>query len=773
MTERPDNPASQRNEQRYRLLVESVNITPWEADPATWQFTYVGPQAFRLLGYPVDDWYAPGFWECHVHPDDRGRACAERLEISTQPGDYELEYRMLAADGQVLWIRDMINLGSTGDREAIIRGVLIDVSLHRQAKISLAEEHSLLRTLIDNLPDYIYVKDRESRLVISNAAHARVLGVAAPEEIAGKTDFDFFPAELAQKYHADEQKVIQTGEALVNLEEPAVDGLGNRKWVSSTKVPLRDSEGKIVGLVGMSRDMTEWKRAQNALRDSEDRFRRLSEATFEGILINDNDTVLDANHNFARMHGYALQEIIGKRVLETFVAPECWDLIRDRIASKYEKPYEAVHVRKDGRPFPVEICGKTNQYEGRDVRVVAVRDITERHGAEQERRKLERQMRQAQVLRSLGVLAGGIAHDFNNLMTAIIVYCELLLDRLNTSDPVARQVAEDVRNVANRAASLCRQLLAFGRKTILQPTALDLTAVINDLGPMLRSVLGEGIELITKLDPEVGPVNADPVQIQQIIVNLAFNARDAMPEGGRLTIETADVEVEQDFARRHVDLQPGPHVRLTVCDTGCGMDEQVQARIFEPFFTTKEHGRGTGLGLSTVYGIVKQSGGDIAVDSKPGRGATFTIYLPQVKKPRRKAKPPEDAGEIPHGSETVLLVDDEEVVRRSVSMALGLSGYRVLLARRGTEALQVVAQHPGPIHLLVTDVVMPGLSGRELAECLAIDQPDMKVLYISGYTDEEIARHHVPGGGPMFLQKPFTPEALARKVRELLASPKK
>jgi nitrogen-specific signal transduction histidine kinase len=388
-----------------------------------------------------------------------------------------------------------------------------------------------------------------------------------------------------------------------------------------------------------------------------------------------------------------------------------------------------------------------------------VMDITER-------RQLGEQLRQSQKMEAVGRLAGGIAHDFNNLLTVIKGYSELMLEDLEGADPLRTEV-DEIKKAADRAASLTRQLLAFSRQQVLAPKVVDLNTVVGNMDKLLHRLLGEDIDLFTILEPGLGRVKADPGQIEQVIMNLAVNARDAMPKGGKLTIETANVELDEHYTREHAVVKPGSYVMIAVTDTGVGMTDKVKSRIFEPFFTTKEVGKGTGLGLSTVYGIIKQSGGYVWVYSEVGLGSSFKVYLPRVDAPAEITSP---VSSLPtrRGTETVLLVEDEDGVRALERQVLHKHGYNVLEARNGGEALLMCERHQGEIDMLLTDVVLEQMGGRELAERLLKVRPEMKVLYVSGYADDAIVHHGVLKPGMAFLQKPFTTEALARKVRFVL-----
>ncbi|MFN8458930.1 MAG: response regulator [Anaerolineae bacterium] len=422
---------------------------------------------------------------------------------------------------------------------------------------------------------------------------------------------------------------------------------------------------------------------------------------------------------------------------------------------------EWTHRTKDGRMIPVEVVANYIEFGGRALNCAFVRDISERKAAEEAKAKLEAQLRQAQKMESIGRLAGGVAHDFNNLLTVILGYSDLMQAQLPADDPLQDKV-EQIQQAAERAESLTRQLLAFSRKQMLAPVVLDLNDLVENLRKMLGRLIGEDISLTTMLQAGLWSVKADPGQIEQVIMNLAVNARDAMPAGGRLILETHNVQENQS------ERLGSPQVLLVVTDSGHGMDEATVARIFEPFFTTKEQGKGTGLGLATVYGIVKQSGGEITVESQPGQGTSFKIYLPAHEVTLAHSFSPRPQQVARPGYETILLVEDNEMVRNLVRVALRNYGYTLLEAEQGDQALTLAEQHEGGLDLLLTDVVMPQMSGREVAERLKARYPHLKVLFMSGYTDDEVIRHGLLTDEVEFISKPFSPSFLAAKVREML-----
>jgi PAS domain S-box-containing protein len=528
-----------------------------------------------------------------------------------------------------------------------------------------------------------------------------------------------------------------------------------RRLVPAVERELREREGR-----GARR------RAERELRQSEERYRALFQGTPVAMWVYDIETLrfLAVNEEAVLQYGYGADEFLALTIASI-------ERGQDALASFYDEergPPAGVkcHRRRDGSLCLVEEKTHELEFGGRTARLVAVNDVTQRHQAQRALRKAEEQLRQAQKMEAVGSLAGGVAHDFNNLLSVILSYTRMILDELRPGDPM-RADLEEVHKAGERAGDLTRQLLAFSRRQVLQPRVLDLHQTVRAIEKMLRRLLGEDIEFSLLTSHALGKVHADPGQVEQIIMNLVVNARDAMPNGGKLTIETTNAELDAAYAAEHLGVTPGPYVMLAVTDTGVGMDKAIVERIFEPFFTTKEKGKGTGLGLSTVYGIVKQSEGHVWVYSEPGKGTTFRVYLPCTDKDQRSNSVPPSPMKL-DGTETILLVEDDEQVRAIARTILRRRGYNVLEAQNGGEAFLICEKYTAKIHLLVTDVIMPRMSGRELAERLRPMRRDMKVLYVSGYTENAAVHHGMLESGTAFLQKPITPEGLALRVREVL-----
>jgi len=559
-------------------------------------------------------------------------------------------------------------------------------------------------------------------------------------------------------------------------EEAAVDAMhaGARDYV------LKDKLGRLLPVLErelLARAGRQARRqAEAALNESEARFRRLAESGVIGIIIVEpSGRLLEANEAFLQMVGYTSDDVQAGRVTwECLTAPglrpEKMDTADFLDGQPVAHPRETEYVRRDGSRVPVLVTAATLD----DRRYISLSiDLSEQKRAEVARaraelalRHSEDQLRQAQKMEAVGRLAGGVAHDFNNLLSVILSYSEMVQDGLDATDPLRADLSE-IHEAATRASALTRQLLLFSRQQIVEPRVIDLGDVVVSLNKMLQRMVGEDVDVVVVAPDDHTRVNADPNLMEQVLLNLVVNARDAMPRGGKLTITTENVKLDDGYAARHLGVMPGRYVRLAVRDTGVGMSADVQSRIFEPFFTTKDKGKGTGLGLSTVFGIVQQSGGHIGVESEVGRGTTFNVYLPRVDGDLSGAIQVPQAGPA-RGTETVLLVEDERQVRTIAENILRRHGYNVLVAQNAGDALLICEREAGPIDLLLSDVVMPHLSGPELARRLGRLRPNMKILFMSGYTDDSVFRHGALEGNVGFLQKPITPALLARKVRDVL-----
>jgi two-component system cell cycle sensor histidine kinase/response regulator CckA len=672
---------------------------------------------------------------------------------------------ILLISGQTIPSNDRIHGLETGADGFLVKPVEpAEVVAHVKALLRFRQNEEHYHLLTESIPHFVWMTRADGKAEYANARWHEYTGLPA--------DATYGSGWLRLVHPLDRDKASRTWETAVNTGHPyqveyrlrRADGV--YRWHLAQGLPIRDERGSIVKWIGTCTDIHAQKIAEAELRLRD----RALLAVSEGILITDprqpDNPIVFASPGFERLTGYAASEVVGLncRFLQgKDTNPDTVAEIRSAIRAARPCSVELLNYRKDGSPFWIALSiSPVRDNEGEVTHFVGVQtDVTDR-------KRIEEQLRQAQKMEAVGQLAGGVAHDFNNLLTVINGYGEMLLNQLSNNDSL-REAVSEMTKAGERAAALTRQLLAFSRKQVLAPSVLDLNSVVIDLEKMLRRIIGEDIRLTTKLQSPLDPVKVDRGQMEQVILNLVVNARDAMPKGGQLLLQTRNVYLSEEYTRDHPYTRPGHYVVFAVSDTGHGMTPEVKAHIFEPFFTTKGPGVGTGLGLATVYGIVKQSGGSIEVISGPGAGTTFEIYLPRVERAMRTSK--SQAGTkrpAPLGSETVLLVEDEDAVRTLSKLILRQSGYTILEASNAEEALAVARRHTQAIHLVVTDVVMPEVGGRELTERLLDIHPEMRVLFVSGYTDDAVFRHGVSEAEVNFLQKPFTPLALASKVREVL-----
>ena len=660
---------------------------------------------------------------------------------------------------------------SAPDLEMIARAthwaaIALDQSCAEEA---LKEAENKYRSIVDNAVEGFFQTTLEGAYVSVNPALARMYGYASPEQLMAAVKDIGRQVYVDAARRAEFRRLMEEQDVVQDFEYQVYRKDGSTIWLSENARAVREAGGALLYYEGTVQDITQRKRATEALAESEERFRLLfDEAPVAYHEIDAQGIVRRVNRAECHLLGYQPSDILGRHASD-FVAEEEREKSREAVLRKMKgeiplTPFQREFARGDGTHILVEI--HENLIRDTSGHIVGIRsallDITER-------KQLEEQLRRAQKMEAVGRLAGGIAHDFNNLLMVIKGHSELIVNRLPQGEPL-RKNAEEIDRTTERAASLTRQLLAFSRLQVLQPKVLDLNAIVADTSKMLERVIGENIELVVKLGTALRGIKADQSQIEQVILNLVVNARDAMPHGGKLIVETSNVTLDEAYGRRHTGVRPGEYVMLAVSDNGMGMDAETQAHIFEPFFTTKVLGKGTGLGLATVYGVVKQSGGWIWVYSQKEKGTTFKIYLPRAEdgEVARSREAHASAAASPQGSETILLVEDQDSIRELVGEFLESRGYRVISAQDGAQALEMIKAQQQAIDLLLTDIVMPRVSGPELSRRLASLLPNLKVLYISGYAENSPANAEIAQGHAICLQKPFALDALHRKIRSLL-----
>ncbi len=701
-----------------------------------------------------------------IHPDDLTRIHHAIARSARTLETFQGEFRFRLASGAEVWVEARSNPRPMPDGGVLWNGITTDITARMNAEAALRESEGRLRLFVRHAPVALAMFDRDMRYITASRRWLTDYRLG-DLDLTGLSHYEVFP-EIPDRWKAVHQRGL-AGEVIRTESDRFERADGSVQWLRWEIWPWQTDAQDVGGILIFTEDITERKKAAEALEASEARYRVLFENAAEGIIAIAPDTgrFQFFNPALCAMFGYTSEEFGRLTIADIHPKAALADVLEGIRATAAGTPPTSSGVpclRKDGTAFVADVRGSVVELEGRKVVFALFTDVTERV-------RLEERLRQAQKMDAIGQLAGGVAHDFNNLLTVISGNIELLLSDARAEGP-KRGALTDIRTASERAASLTRQLLAFSRKQILEPRLVDVHVVLAGIEKMLRRLIGEDVELATDLAADPSWVKVDPGQLEQVVMNLALNARDAMPRGGRITIRTRNLDPSVSIDPEETAGQRlRPKLAISISDTGGGIPPEVRAHLFEPFFTTKAFGKGTGLGLATVYGIVRQSGGDITVESEPGNGATFTVVLPSQPAPGRRGGSGASLHALPRGTETVLVVEDEDAVRRIVKTMLESTGYRVIEARNGPEALEAARRHAETIHLVVTDVVMPEMSGRELAEQFSKDHPGVKILYMSGYTDDAIMRHGIVESGVAFLQKPFLPLALACKVREVLDAP--
>ena len=700
-----------------------ARVGGWEVDTVTLEVIWT-EETYRIHEVPFD--YKPSLREAinFFHPDDRGRL-EKAINRSLDHGEsYDLELRFITAKGNYLWTRTMCQPEVVDGKIVRLKGTFQDITKQKNIEEALRKSEKDLRQSqrIAHLGSWRL--DLATNQVEWTKELYKMYGFDPALPPPPYTEhMKLFTPESWERLSTSLSKTSETGIPYeLELETVREDGSNGWMWVRGETIS--DAAGKTIGLWGAAQDITMRKRTELALKESEDRFRALHNASFGGIAIHDKGLILECNKGLSEITGYTYDELIGMDGLY-LISDDTRDKVIRNIEAGYEKPYEATGVRKNGELYPLRLEARNIPYKGKNVRVVEFRDITENKHAEKEREELEGKLRQAHKMEAVGRLAGGVAHDFNNMLSVILGNADMALEEIDPAQPLYATI-EEIIKAGKRSAGLTRQLLAFARKQTVSPEVLDLNKTVGRMSKMIERLIGENIDLAWLPGENVWPVKVDPSQIDQILANLCLNARDAIADVGKVTIETGNAEFDETYCTDHPGFVPGKYVLMAVSDSGCGMDTETLENIFEPFFTTKDVDKGTGLGLATVYGIVKQNNGFINVYSEPGQGTTFKIYLPRYRTAKMEFLPEKvKEPQTERGHETILLVEDEPSILKMTTMMLERLGYEVVAAKTPGEAIRLAQEHTGKIDLLVTDVVMPEMNGRDLAKNILSIHPNL------------------------------------------------
>ncbi|MBZ5526279.1 MAG: PAS domain S-box protein [Acidobacteriia bacterium] len=750
-------------ESSFHSLFAGNPLPMWLYDVETLRFLEVNEAAISQYGYTEEEFLAMRIAD--IRPAEDLPRLRKYIDSPRENYRHAGEWRHRLKSGRIIDVDITSHAIEIAGRPAVLV-VARDVTREKGTLSALREAEEKYREIFDNAVVGIFQTTPEGRYLSANQALARMYGFDSPAELMTAWTDIANQVYVEPARRKELQRLLHEEGIARNFQIQFKRKDGSHGWILENSRVVRDAAGKVICYEGTQQDITERKRVEAALLASESQHRELIENAVYGIFVSElAGRFVDVNPALVAMLGYSSKEELLALDPGTDVYRRVEDRQRIIAQIKETKVLQGVEVewkRRDGTSIAVRLSGRVVEDEKGEAQraEVIVENVTEA-------RKLEQQLRQAQKMEAIGRLAGGVAHDFNNLLAVMIGHCELITAQMSAEDPLRRQI-EVISKAGNRAAELTHQLLAFSRQQVLQPRILNLNDVIEDTQKMLPRLLGAHIELSALLDSSLGQIKADPGQIEMVLLNLAVNARDAMPQGGRLTIATSNVDFAAHPPPPCTGMKPGPYVLLEVLDTGSGMDAATQSRIFEPFYTTKDVGKGTGLGLATVEGIVSQSGGFIAVESELSRGTAFHIYLPRIDDTRKAKTPAAASPRTPRGSETILLVEDSEPLRLLTREFLVRQGYTVLDVGSAPAAIQIAAEHRGAIPLLITDVVMPQMNGPALAHILTRARQEMKVLYVSGYGSESTGSVERLKTSQAFLQKPYAMSALAGKIRELL-----
>ena len=736
------------------------------------------PQLANIFGYTLSEIIGREIMDL-VAPEHRDLVI-QRIKSGFKKA---YEHKAVKKDGTLFYVEvrgQQISYKGKTIRVTAVR----DITERKRIENELYQSKQMLELVLDNIPQRVFWKDQTLRYLGCNKPFARDANIESALDIIGKDDFELSWKDTAELYRADDRKVMNSNSPKLDYEEPQSTPDGNSLWLRINKVPLHDQQGEVIGMLGTYEDITEEKRIEEALRESENKYRQLFQNASDTIFIMKDQTFIDCNQKTLEMFGCTREQIIGKSPYHFSPAfqpdgrnskEKALEKIKNAFNGKSQF-FEWKHSRYDGTEFYTEVNLYTVELSTGIHLLAIVRDIDERKKAEQEYEELQLQLLQIQKLESIGTLAGGIAHDFNNLLTVINGHSEMALAKISSrpQDNIVHHDLVSIHKACEKAIGVTKQILAFSRKQIFEPKIIDINEAIKELNNMLNRLIGENIVIETDLKPGLPPIKADPAQLEQVLINLIINARDAInastsPENERkIMIQTGYTQLDQVFKDKHPGSQTGPHILILIHDTGIGINDQIITKIFEPFFTTKAIGKGTGLGLATVYGIIKQNNGSIWVDSKPGKGSKFRVYWPVTSENSNPVRIEKENPGNYQGKETILLVEDDPAVREFTRTALQKFGYDVYEAGNGNEALKLITSRNLPINLVITDLIMPEMNGKELAEKISKCLPRTSVLFTSGYTEDYIVHSGELEAGINFLQKPYSMNILAQKVRNIL-----